>query len=278
MTVRNVITSMRLMSAVDWAELFESVSLVDAALRADSDFAAMDFATRDHYRHAIEALARGSGHPELEVAQRALLAAERAQQTAAHGGGDAPDRREQDPGYYLISKGRRAFETELGFRVPMKDWLARANAAAGILGYLGTIAVITAFILALSLLGVAARRGRADAALFVLALLRSGPGVGCGRGAGEPQRHESVRRDGAAGTGAARRRAVEPAHDGRRPHAADDASGDRGADRASRGASSGESGGRPLLRAALGLDGRRHRELRQETTSCSPRPPRASRA
>ena len=61
-TVRNVITSMRLMSAVDWAEFFESVSLVDAALRADSDFAAMDFPTRDRYRHAIEELARGSGN------------------------------------------------------------------------------------------------------------------------------------------------------------------------------------------------------------------------
>ncbi len=59
-TVRNAITSMRLMSAVDWAELFESVSLVDATLRADSDFADMDFPTRDRYRHAIEELARHS--------------------------------------------------------------------------------------------------------------------------------------------------------------------------------------------------------------------------
>ena len=30
-TVRNIITSMRLLSDVDWPELFESVSLVDAA-------------------------------------------------------------------------------------------------------------------------------------------------------------------------------------------------------------------------------------------------------
>ena len=67
-TVRNVITSMRLISSTDWAELFESVSLVDAALAADSDFTAMDFPTRDGYRHAIEELARGSAHTELEVA------------------------------------------------------------------------------------------------------------------------------------------------------------------------------------------------------------------
>ncbi len=67
-----------MISAVDWAEFFESVSLVDAALRADSDFAEMDFPTRDRYRHAIEELARGSGQPELEVARRAIAAAKRA--------------------------------------------------------------------------------------------------------------------------------------------------------------------------------------------------------
>ena len=55
-TVRNVITSMRLISAFDWAEFFESVSLVDAILWTDNGFAAPDFATRDRYRRAIEEL------------------------------------------------------------------------------------------------------------------------------------------------------------------------------------------------------------------------------
>jgi cyclic beta-1,2-glucan synthetase len=190
-TVRNVITSMRLMSAVDWAEFFESVSLVDAKLRAGSDFAAMDFPTRDRYRHAIEALARGSGHSELEVAERAMLAAKRAADASKSGDAGSPSdlaaprdqrersveetpaagpRREQDPGYYLLAKGRRAFETELGFRVPMRDWLTRTYAAAGILGYLGTVAFICFFILALSVLGVA-ESGVGGSALFLLALL-----------------------------------------------------------------------------------------------------------
>ncbi len=77
-TVRNVITSMRLMSGIDWKVLFESVSPVDAVLRAGSDFAAMDFSTRDLYRRAIEELARGSTHSEIEIARFALLAAKRA--------------------------------------------------------------------------------------------------------------------------------------------------------------------------------------------------------
>jgi cyclic beta-1,2-glucan synthetase len=58
-TVRNIITSMRLLSDLDWAEFFERVSLVDEALRAGSDFGAMDFATRNLYRAAIEQIARG---------------------------------------------------------------------------------------------------------------------------------------------------------------------------------------------------------------------------
>ena len=77
-TVRNVITSMRLLSAFDWAKFFESVSLVDEVLRADSDFAAMDFATRDRYRHAIEELARGSQHSELEIARQVIIQTQRA--------------------------------------------------------------------------------------------------------------------------------------------------------------------------------------------------------
>src|SRR6267378_4655814 len=75
-TVRNVIMSMSLMSAFDWTEFFESVSLVDEVLHAGPNYAAMDFATRDGYRHAVEELARGSGRPELDVARLAVARAQ----------------------------------------------------------------------------------------------------------------------------------------------------------------------------------------------------------
>ncbi|HEY8012841.1 MAG TPA: glycosyl transferase, partial [Dongiaceae bacterium] len=74
-TVRNIITSMRLISAVNWADLFEKISLVDAALRTGSGYGEMDFRTRDLYRRAIEELSRYSAHAELEVTQLALEAA-----------------------------------------------------------------------------------------------------------------------------------------------------------------------------------------------------------
>ena len=71
-SVRNIITSMRLISEFDWKEFFESVSLVDEVLRHDTHFADMDFSTRDDYRHAIENLSRGSSHSEIEVARRVV--------------------------------------------------------------------------------------------------------------------------------------------------------------------------------------------------------------
>jgi len=147
-TVRNIIMSMRLMSGIDWKMLFESVSPVDAVLRAAGDFAALDFSTRDLYRRAIEELARGSTHSEIEIARLASIAAKRAGEAA--GNRDAATAaRERDPGYYLIGNGRRAFERALNFHVPVKDWLVRANARVGIFGYLGIVAILGAIIIAL---------------------------------------------------------------------------------------------------------------------------------
>ena len=96
-TVRNVITSMRSISAIDWADLFESVSLVDAVLQSDTSFGQMDFPTRDRYRQAIEELARGSKHTEIEIARRAVQVCARRQHAARARSGLPADRR-RSPG------------------------------------------------------------------------------------------------------------------------------------------------------------------------------------
>jgi cyclic beta-1,2-glucan synthetase len=136
-TVRNAITSMRAVSAVDWAELFESVSLVDAALRAADGYGAMEFATRNLYRAAVETLARGSTLDELEVAQRAV----------AHAGAGASPR-ERDAGHALIADGRPAFARAIAYRPRLRDWPRRVGAAAGIRGYLAVVVLGTVAILA----------------------------------------------------------------------------------------------------------------------------------
>jgi cyclic beta-1,2-glucan synthetase len=149
-TVRNVITSMRLMSAFDWHEFFETISTVDEVLRDGSRFEEMDFSARDYYRKAIEELSRGSQHAEIEIARRALQHAKHAR--AQH----ASQVAEQilpadDPGYYLISKGRAGFERELGYRAPLKQKFLRLYVRAAAWGYLGSILVLTAAILTLPL-------------------------------------------------------------------------------------------------------------------------------
>jgi cyclic beta-1,2-glucan synthetase len=150
-TVRNVITSIRMMSTFDWPEFVESVSRVDDRLRQDSAFGAMDFATRDRYRHAIEDLARGSGRSELDVTEAALACT----RAAALRGGAAPDGeadRRLDPGYYLISEGRPALEAALGYRLPLRRRLLRAYVSTATASYVGTILLVACFLVAFPIL------------------------------------------------------------------------------------------------------------------------------
>ena len=151
-TVRNVITSMRLISDIDWSELFESVSLVDARLRATSNFADMDFPTRNLYRSAIEQLARRSPFSELAVVDRALAIAS-VEADAAVDPIEAV--RVGDPGHHLIGGGRRALERNLTFRPPLRLWLGRIDARLGIGGYVGALAIVTTVLLLSALFALA---------------------------------------------------------------------------------------------------------------------------
>src|SRR5580700_3555149 len=171
-TVRNIITSMRLTSEFDWQFFFESVSLVDQVLRAGSNFAEMDFTTRDYYRHAIEDLSRGSKYSEIEVAERAVHHAKRGR--AEKIDGQPADDRRSDPGHYLISRGRWEFERELDFHVPWRRGLLRLYVRAAVPGYLGTIALLTAIILTFPL-HHAHRLGLHTGYLVLLGLLASIP-------------------------------------------------------------------------------------------------------
>ena len=142
-SVRNIITSLRLISSVDWADFFESISLVDELLRGESDYASFDFATRDLYRHTIEELSRRSDSTELEVTRRAIHRAQRAasiEGSKSDARAPAPTR---EPGYYLVSEGRAALEQELGYRIPWKRRMARLTRASGVAGYAGAILALS---------------------------------------------------------------------------------------------------------------------------------------
>ena len=172
LTVRNVITSMRLISDVDWTELFERISPVDEVLRTHASFVDMDFSTRNLYRGAIEALARGSSLSETDIARRAVAAAERARRTAEvpadvlnrtpnrvsqaaptdsqrePDAAEAGLRRAGDPGYHLLAGGRLALEAAIGYRPPVGVWVHRFTRRAGLGGYVGRIVLLAALLLA----------------------------------------------------------------------------------------------------------------------------------
>ncbi|MBZ5645100.1 MAG: phosphorylase [Acidobacteriia bacterium] len=172
-SVRNIITSMRLISAFDWPVFFESVSLVDEILRETTRFADMDFCTRDDYRHAIENLARGSSHSELEVAKRVVRRVQQASCESVAGppiSDEVSAERMAEPGYHLISRGRPAFEHNLGFHLSWKRWLLRFYVRTAVTGYLATITVVTAILMALPLWRVR-QEGMTTAGIFLLGLL-----------------------------------------------------------------------------------------------------------
>jgi cyclic beta-1,2-glucan synthetase len=143
-SVGNSITSMRLISALDWMDFFDRTSLVERELGRDlaGAYAAMDARSRDHYRHAIEQLAARSRLAEPEVARRAVAQAEseRDQDVAAM--------RRRHVGYALVDAGRPAFEAALGYQPTLGERLQRGVLGHPLAVYLGAIGLLLAALLA----------------------------------------------------------------------------------------------------------------------------------
>ncbi len=163
-TVRNIITSMRAISVFQWPQFVEDESLVDACLRTHDGYGAMDFLTRDRYRHAIEDLARHSPHSEVEIARQVIDKTQRTREHSSTTGG-----RQQEPGYYLIGAGRYAFEREVSFRPAFKQRLLRVYVAYAGFAYVSSLGLLTGLLLAFPLsAGLAA--GLSGFSLFLIAL------------------------------------------------------------------------------------------------------------
>ncbi len=110
-SVGNSITSLRFLNVNDWPKFVAAQSLVEQTLCGDPAgvYAEMDFATRDRYRHAVEAIARRSLYSEYDVAHRAVQLA----QTKAV---DLIDGRTTHVGYFLVDRGRPALERLVDMR------------------------------------------------------------------------------------------------------------------------------------------------------------------
>lgn len=138
-TVRNIITSCRLISAYNWQDFFEEVSIVDQLLRQNPLYGELDFATRDRYRHVLEHLNRRSPRTQIEISQTLL--------NLTQTSNSLNNPKKSDLGYYLISDGRRALERAIGFRVPFRDRLNRAYTNSALEIYLGSIVLVSLLLL-----------------------------------------------------------------------------------------------------------------------------------
>jgi cyclic beta-1,2-glucan synthetase len=166
LAIGNVITSMRLMSSVDWTRFFEQVSVVERVLRDDPPgaYGRMDFATRDRYRHSVEQLAKRAKQAEHDVARHVVDLAREAVRARPEAD------RTHHVGYYLISRGRFQLEQDLGYPVTARDWWSRFFFRHPALGYLGTLACMTTLSVA-SLVAYADRRGGSMGALWLVGVI-----------------------------------------------------------------------------------------------------------
>jgi cyclic beta-1,2-glucan synthetase len=146
-TVRNIITSLRLIAGIDWTAAFEDTCLVDRVLASRGCFRQMDFTTRNLYRTAIEVLARGCGHSEVAIAQAAVALAGASVQPAAAG-----DPRAEEPGYFLLGLGQRTLQARIGFRPALPALLGRWFRGLGIAGYGACVVALAGVFTALPLL------------------------------------------------------------------------------------------------------------------------------
>ncbi len=128
-----------MLSALDWREFVESMSYVEVILHEDpcQAYTAMDFVTRDHYRHIIEKVARRCSFSETEVARKAIeLAQEGAQLKGSRD-------RTAHVGFYLIGEGLPRLENYIKIKNSFSSLFRKAVSRFTLLLYSGSIILLT---------------------------------------------------------------------------------------------------------------------------------------
>src|SRR6185503_549616 len=161
----NIITSMRLLSTLDWRDFFESVSLIEPLLGADpaGAYAKMEFATRDRYRHVIERISKRTRANELEVARAAVELAENAIRPKDKGQGEVTEGTietylhqppESHVGFYLVDDGLPQLESSFAYRPKLSEKLRRLVCRHATAAYLGTLAFLTLLVVTPLVIGI----------------------------------------------------------------------------------------------------------------------------
>lgn len=144
-TVGNIITSMRLLSTIDWRTFFENVSLIEPLFDKDpaKTYSKMTFVTRNRYREVIERIAKRTRTDELKVAGKVIEFA-----ADAHGR-DPSNQRRAHIGYYLIDQGISKVEREFNYRPHISEKIVSFLLKYPTISYLGSATFLTALVVVL---------------------------------------------------------------------------------------------------------------------------------
>ncbi len=147
-SVGNSIAGLRFLSVHDWPKFVSEQSLVEKTLCGDPAgiYVAMDFTTRDRYRHAVEAIAKRSQRSEYDVAHRAV-------QLAQAEAIDGTTSRTAHVGYFLIDRGRPALERMVEMRLTPWVVIEKVRRAYPLSIYLSVAFAITTVTITVALLG-----------------------------------------------------------------------------------------------------------------------------
>ena len=164
-SISNSISSLRFLSTTDWRDFVESTSIVEHTLREDIGgvYGAMDFLTRDNYRHAVEKIAKYSEFTEQEIAAMAI-------QLARENSAQKNDPRLAHVGHYLTCKGMAQLKKTAKQKVTRRDYCKNVVNKIPLLVYLGGIAILTA-LFSWALIAKAYREGFSNTVVLVLSLI-----------------------------------------------------------------------------------------------------------
>ncbi len=149
----NIITSMRLIGALDWIAFFEETNRCERVLRRDpmQIYQEMDFSSRNRYRNAIEDISKHTGVPETTVAEHAFTFAEK-ECSRPTTSSDVPidfQNLKTHIGFWLIDEGRRDLEKMLHYRPWITDgWGAFMRRHASLV-YFGGLSLFTGLFIVL---------------------------------------------------------------------------------------------------------------------------------
>ena len=138
-SISNSIGSLRFLGAMDWRKFIEAMSVVERSLSEDPGdvYVKMDFATRDHYRHVVEKVAKRSPYSENEVARKAIHLA---REEAIRKGNDD---RTAHVGFYLIDEGLTQLERLAEVRLSPAEVLCKVGRRFSLPLYIGAILLMT---------------------------------------------------------------------------------------------------------------------------------------